>query len=32
MVTTETLPEAVERVAKSDGKITAIKRLPGLCA
>ena len=32
MVTTETLPEAAGRVAKSNGKITAIKRLPGLCA
>ena len=32
MVTTETLPEAVERVAKLDGKITAVRRLPGLCA
>lgn len=32
MVTTETLPEAIGRIAKSNGKITAIKRLPGLCA
>jgi len=32
MVTAETLPEAVGRVAKSNGKITAIKRLPDLCA
>lgn len=32
MVTTETLPEAVGRIAKSNGNVTAIKRLPGLCA
>ncbi len=28
----ETLPEAAERVAKAGGKLTAIKRLPALCA
>ncbi len=32
MVTTETLPEAAGRVAKSNGNIIAIKRLRGLCA
>ena len=31
-VTVETLPEAMERIAKASGPTTAIRRLPGLCA
>ncbi len=31
-VTVETLPEAVERIARAGSRLTAVKRLPGLCA
>ena len=31
-VTVETLPEAMERIAKASGPTTAIRRLPGLCS
>ena len=32
LVAVDTLPEAVQRIAKSGSQVRAIKRLPGLCA